>query len=84
MDSGTKREQRRYGWCVRIVCVMYAMQVCLGAGMVCYAGICVCYMMRYGYALCGTGRLDGGRYLGMRYVIMSGRAIMHYAMATNR
>lgn len=37
MDDGTKREQSRYGWCVRIVCVMSAMRVCLGMhdGMLC-------------------------------------------------
>lgn len=60
---------------MRIVCVMYAMQVGIGmrdgmhTGMVCYAGICVCYMMRYGYALCGTGRRDGVQVHGMRYAI---------------
>ena len=48
-------------------------------GMVCYAGICVCYMCATDYTLRGTGRRDGVQVRGMCYANMHKQASMRYA-----
>lgn len=67
MDSGTKREQSRYGWRADSMRDVYAMRGCMCVQVGAMQKCDVCYMCATQCMLCGTGRRDGVRMQGMRY-----------------